>query len=318
MEHMGIGKKVDGDHRPTSLTELGKRYGLLSGPAEEMYLSTDETPATPEEILSHWVGLWRDRISQQWHNVIAITGEAGSGKSTLALRLAQDMEPEFDPRTQVAYSALDMVRLYKTLGKNRVAIYDEAVLGLMSRDYASPDAKELLKVVNIVRAKGVTVLLNIPHLMRLDAGWRDENVRYWIHCSSDPRGIALVHERDPRLRYNRRPPPTLGLYKEPRFNPLTWKSLEGTTFWNTYQSAKLARIQEFLGESEERLSERTKRVDVKHDIVIRMLESRHQTGLTQHQIAKLTGSGNDYVSGLAREVDTRRRERPSPPTPRGA
>ena len=110
---------------------------------------------TPEEIWDHWAGLLRQRISARWHNVVVITGEPGCGKSTLALRMARAVDRGFGP-DQVAYSAPDMLGLYRRLGYGQVAVYDEAILGLLSNDFQTPEARELVKAVNIVRAKGIT------------------------------------------------------------------------------------------------------------------------------------------------------------------
>jgi DNA polymerase III delta prime subunit len=200
----------------------------------------------PAEVWGHWTRLLRSRIAERWHNVVAVTGEPGCGKSTLALRLARDLDRGFSA-DQVAYCASDMLALYRRLGHGQVAVYDEAILGLLSNDFQSPEARELVKAVNVVRAKGITVFLCIPDIHRLLAAWREEAVRFWVHCESDPRGLGWMHERSPSVRYERRS--NLGLYKDPEWNPLRWGSLEKTAFWSDYEKLKIERIDRFMEES---------------------------------------------------------------------
>jgi hypothetical protein len=145
-----------------------------------------------------------------------------------------------------------MLELYRNLGAGQVAVYDEAVLGLLSNDFQTPESRELVKAVNIVRAKGISVILCIPSIYRLVAGWRDEAVRFWVHCYSEPRGIGLVHERSASIRYERRS--NLGLYKDPTWNPIRWEAIGGRP-WAEYEKAKLERIDRFMEESKARLSQ---------------------------------------------------------------
>lgn len=232
--------------------ELGDEHRKQVGPLAWLYGPRPaRNPHSAREVWEHWVGVLQGRIAHKWHNILVVTGEPGAGKSTAAFRLALDVDGGFSPE-QTAYSASDMLQLYRELRAGQVAVYDEAVLGLLSNDFQTPEARELVKAVNIVRAKGITVILCIPDIHRLLAGWREEAVRFWLHCDSEPRGVAWMHVRSSSLRYERRS--NLGLYKDPEWNPIRWASLEGTPFWTAYERLKLKRIDRFMEESQERLA----------------------------------------------------------------
>jgi len=261
---------------------------------------------TPEEIWDHWAGLLHQRIAARWHNVVVITGEPGCGKSTLALRMARAVDGGFGP-DQVAYSAPDMLGLYRKLGYGQVAVYDEAILGLLSNDFQTPEARELVKAVNIVRAKGITVLLCIPDIHRLLAAWREEAVKFWVHCESEPRGVGWMHQRPSAVRYERRA--SIGLYKDPDWNPLRWSSLEGTAFWTEYERLKLERIDRFMEESMDRLSpgQRRERDRARRGAALRRLLA---DGYTQHEARELTGADWEEVKQAYRERKQSRLRRP--------
>ena len=256
-----------------------------------------------EEIWDHWVGVLSQRIAARWHNVVVITGEPGCGKSTLALRLARAVDRGFGP-AQVAYSAPDMLGLYRKLGHGQVAVYDEAILGLLSNDFQTPEARELVKAVNIVRAKGITVLLCIPDIHRLLAAWREEAVKFWIHCESDPRGVGWMHQRPSTVRYERRA--SIGLYKDPEWNPLRWSSLESTEFWAEYERLKLERIDRFMEESMDRLSpgDRRERDRSRRRGALRRLLA---DGYTEHEARELTGADWEEVKRAYRDWKRRNR-----------
>jgi len=275
---------------------------------EALYAYNPTSPPrvrTTREVWDHWIGVLRHRVEARWHNVVVITGEPGCGKSTLALRMARAVDRGFGP-DQVAYSAPDMLGLYRRLGHGQVAVYDEAILGLLSNDFQTPEARELVKAVNIVRAKGITVLLCIPDIHRLLAAWREEAVKFWVHCESEPRGVGWMHQRPSTIRYERRA--SIGLYKDPDWNPLRWPSLEGTVFWTEYERLKLERIDRFMEESMDRLGpgERRERDRARRAAALRRLLA---DGYTQHEARELTGADWGEVKQAHRDREQRRRRR---------
>lgn len=280
---------MDGTRYPLRIDGVGPIQWLYGHHAEERW-------HRPVEVWGHWTGLLRSRIAEHWHNVVAVTGEPGCGKSTLALRLARDLDRGF-AADQVAYCAADMLGLYRRLGHGQVAVYDEAVLGLLSNDFQTPEARELVKAVNIVRAKGITVVLCIPDIHRLLAAWREEAVRFWVHCDSNPRGVGWMHERNSSVRYERRS--NLGLYKNPEWNPLQWESLDRTPYWAAYEKLKLERIDRFMEESLGRMASEdpAKRTREKQLHAIRELL---QEGMPWSRIRIVLRCGQSDIAEVAR------------------
>jgi hypothetical protein len=294
---MGVGTSFGGDVGQRERQKYLNAVAILNGSPARAALRT------PREVWDHWIDLLKGRIADHWHNVVAVTGEPGSGKSTLAFRLALALDRGFSPR-QIAYSATDMLGLYEQLGAGQVAVYDEAILGLLSNDFQTPEARELVKAVNIVRVKGITVLLCIPNIHRLLAGWRDEAVRYWVHCESEPRGVGWMHARSSSARYRRSS--GLGLYKDPEWNPLRWQSLEGTTFWTRYNRFKGDRTNRFMADSRARLEllDPLNRARDRAHRVRRYNELRGRS-VPLRRAKELAGVGSDTA-----ELEDRRARRP--------
>jgi hypothetical protein len=282
-----VGRELGDDHRE----QVGPLAWLYGPPLAR-------NPHAAREVWEYWVGVLKGRIANKWHNILVVTGEPGAGKSTAAFRLALDVDRAFSPE-QTAYSASDMLQLYRDLRAGQVAVYDEAVLGLLSNDFQTPEARELVKAVNIVRAKGITVILCIPDIHRLLAGWREEAVRFWVHCESEPRGVGWMHVRASSLRYERHS--TLGLYKDPEWNPIRWASLEGSPFWKAYEKLKLERIDRFMEESLARLHPRSGR---ERELKRRMATLRRllTDGYTQREARELTGADWEEVKRAFRSL----------------
>ena len=152
--------------------------------------------------------------------MIVIDGERGSGKSALAQEIGRRMDPAFS-LGQVALSAREMLRLYGTLRRGQVAVYDESALGLLSRAFMSEEAIALVQAALIGRKLGITTVLAIPDLMLLDVAFRESILKYRITVESreeGQRGTAWVHVRQFSPRYHRSD--RRGLYLDREWNPL--------------------------------------------------------------------------------------------------
>jgi hypothetical protein len=188
------------------------------------------------EVWDHWVSVWRARTADDWDNLIVVDGERGSGKSTLAMRIATALDPAFD-ETRVALSAAEMLDFWGRLPRGSAAVYDEAVFGLLSRRFASPENVALVQACMAARKLGITVVLCIPDLMILDSAFRESAVKYRVFV--ERRGEATVHIRSERIRYDQSKPRRF--YRSFEWNPLRWQPLPEAGLWGRYRErAELA------------------------------------------------------------------------------
>ncbi len=215
-----------------------------------------ERHRTGAEVWRHWIEEWRRRVEQDWDVMIVVDGERGSGKSALAQEIGRRVDPAFSPR-QVALSAREMLRLYGTLRRGQVAIYDESALGLLSRTFMSEEAIALVQAALIGRKLGITTVLAIPDLMLLDVAFRESILKYRITVESraeGQRGTAWVHVRQFSPRYHRSD--RRGLYLDREWNPLRWSDPRGNRAWTEYLARADRTAREFAMRKAEELERR--------------------------------------------------------------
>ena len=231
---------------------------------------------------------------------------------TAAFRDAQERPDRFDPATQVAYDAKDMLNLYESRSFGDAVVSDEAIEGGYNRQWQSVENIELVKAVNKVRAKGITVFYLIPHLEDLDPEFRERSCRFWIYCEAERSGRAIAHERPSKIRYLRRQPRSFGFYQLRRYARLEFEPLDGTEFWSTYQAAKMDRIQRSLHDAKRRLElsdplvkakEREERAQQREEKARKFIELRNQ-GYPQDRARAIAHIGWED----ARAVDPRKKK----------
>jgi hypothetical protein len=217
-----------------------------------------ERVRTTEEVWRHWIGEWRRRLADDWDVMIVIDGERGSGKSALAQEIGGRMDPRFSV-DQVALSAREMLRLYGTLRRGQVAVYDESALGLLSRGFMSEEAIALVQAALIGRKLGIVSVLAIPDLMILDVAFRESILKYRITVErrdEGERGTAWVHIRHFSPRYTRSD--RRGLYLDREWNPLRWRDPRGNPEWTKYVERAERAAREFALRKAEELGRHEK------------------------------------------------------------
>lgn len=200
----------------------------------------DRAGKSDGEIWKHWTSLWNRRIDEDWDNVIVIDGERGAGKSTLALLIAQELDKTFT-EDRVALSAAEMLEFWGKLPRRSAVVYDEAVFGLLSRQFASKENVALVQAVMAARKLGITVILCIPDMMILDSAFRESAVKFRIFVQE--RGVAVVHVRSERIRYDQSQPRRF--YSDPHWNPLRWDPLPNRGLWGRYRARTELAVREW-------------------------------------------------------------------------
>jgi hypothetical protein len=222
----------------------------VSDKALEWLYGVENRPRpSSEEVWNHWVSKWKARIGDDWDNLIVIDGERGSGKSTLALRIAQQLDPLFD-ETRIALSAREMLNFWGRLARGSAVVYDEAVFGLLSRRFASPENVALVQACMAARKLGITVILCIPDMMNLDSAFRESAVKFRIFV--ERRGESIVHIRSERIRYDQGKPRRF--YRSLLWNPLRWRPLPDEGLWGRYRERSERAVREWSSRAAANLS----------------------------------------------------------------
>ena len=129
------------------------------------------------------------REDQDW--VILIVGGEGSGKSTLALQIALLLDPLFDVRKQLIYnfkeeqySYLEFLRNFKDKPLRSV-VFDEAITSLFSRQHASKDNANIIKLFNMNRTYNHFSILVVPSFWSMDKDIRERRARTLLYVFQD-------------------------------------------------------------------------------------------------------------------------------------
>lgn len=213
-------------------------------------------PMLPAEGFDYWCERILARSMNHYDAVIIMTGETGSGKSTGVLRMAQKMDPTFTLEKRLCYSPAQIIAAYENIEVGQVVLFDEGVRGLLAGDQSTTEQKALVQALALVREKGAILFICAPNIWNVAKQIRQHRSSLWIHVMG--RGLALVHERDARLRYI--PDQTLGFRRSEVCPYLEWRKYPETSrFWLAYLAVKHARLQEYLKETKELLEGKGRR-----------------------------------------------------------
>ncbi len=206
---------------------------------------------TNEDVWRHWMITWMREIAQDFDVTIMVCGSTGSGKSSLAIRIARSVDPDFPPN-RVVYSIAELLEIVQHMTKGQAVVWDEAIQGALATAFTSEQAKALIEVLNIVRAKNLIFIMCIPSPWDILKAIRARHASYFIWCERQPRGVAKVHTAVSAIQYV--PPNNLGFMKDREWNPLTWaKFPDDDPWWNTYRSMKAKRIDESIARNIKRV-----------------------------------------------------------------
>lgn len=129
---------------------------------------------TPEAVrqLNHF---YRDiyyRLHKRDQNyVMVVTGATGSGKSYASLRVAQQIDPNFDVTKQVIFSPdqfMDVVK-DKKLHQGAVIIWEEVGVNYSSKEWYSVINKQIGYIFQTFRKKHICLIMTVPDKDFLDS-----------------------------------------------------------------------------------------------------------------------------------------------------
>jgi hypothetical protein len=207
--------------------------------------SPAEDARSPEDNFKAFCRNVVRRRERNWDNLLVITGRVGVGKTGLGIQIFREVEGAFN-LAAVAYSAEEVIDLYRNLPDGGTMLYDESVLGLLSQGGGRDDElRMMVQALSVVRVKRITAILCVPDLRLLDAFVKYGRAQYWLHVRN--RGTAKVHKAwigaKYRVSISKLP------YDEARaYNPLGFGNLAVTDpdLWREYEDQKKRRVNEWL------------------------------------------------------------------------
>jgi len=112
------------------------------------------------------------RIKNNYNCIVAIVGDTGSGKSYTALRLAEQLDPNFNV-DRVAFTGERFLELLKEdLPKGSCIIFDEAGVDFQARAFMSFLNRALSFALQTIRLKNHNIFFTLPDINFMDAQGR--------------------------------------------------------------------------------------------------------------------------------------------------
>ena len=124
-------------------------------------------------------------VSQDYDNLLIISGAEGSGKSNLAVQICHLFDPTFTLQERYIY---DFLPFLEKLSKDASAtpgkayLLDEATNLVSNRDWNKETNKHMIQLLEMFRSRGLTLVMCIPSFDRLDVYIREHRARYNLIC----------------------------------------------------------------------------------------------------------------------------------------
>ena len=140
-----------------------------------------------------------------WDTIFIIDGDRRSGKSTVAKTCGYYLNPNISIKNFVSGldDALDVI---ESLPEESVVIFDESSLMFSSRDHANKQQRQLLKVIDVIGVKKMTMILVMPSFFELTKPLAIFYSRFLLHVYTDRqlnRGrIAYFGSKNKKILYD--------------------------------------------------------------------------------------------------------------------
>lgn len=129
--------------------------------------------------------------------VMVVTAKPGRGKTYMALRLAEILDPKFNPQIQIVYDTKQMLNAISEtspLKSGQVLLVDEAQFSMSSRSWSDQLQKDLMENMQAVRSKGLIIIIVALGVDLLDIILRKHIINFRLHV--ERRGVATVYSYD--------------------------------------------------------------------------------------------------------------------------
>lgn len=131
-----------------------------------------------KELMDRVVEDMHSNIEQHFDNLVVFCGDEGTGKSNGAYYLCKRFDPDFDLSKSYAYTWDDFIAKLTDGEPQKVYWLDEAINLASGRDWMKEANKMLIRVLQTMRSKGMTLVMCVPVLKNLDVYIREHRTRY--------------------------------------------------------------------------------------------------------------------------------------------
>jgi hypothetical protein len=126
-----------------------------------------------KKLKAHWITYIHNRIKANKNFICFIGGPTGAGKSWVSLSLAKQLDPNFSAEN-IVFSAKELMQLvnHGDLKRGSVIIFEEAGVGISSKNWYSLVNKLLNCLFQTFRHKNFIMIMNSPYMDFVDKATR--------------------------------------------------------------------------------------------------------------------------------------------------
>lgn len=134
-----------------------------------------------DRLIDRLVEDMHENLNDDYDNVIVIDGKEGTGKSNLAYSLCKRFDPNFNLEDGYIYDFETFIKnIASESVKGRIFWLDEATNLANSRDSMRRDNVNLVQVLQMMRSRGMSLVMCIPSINSLDVYIREHRIRYLL------------------------------------------------------------------------------------------------------------------------------------------
>lgn len=233
----------------------------------------------PDARLDFWADEFNERLRSGRDVVCLFTGPPGCGKSTAIIHTMRRMDErahehptewEFTPETmeeRVAFKGYQVGEKYQRTPRYGAFFIDEAATAdLMATGTHDPNQRDLVEMINIIRALNVALFIAIPDIADLAKSFRARRADYRVEIPDYPvDGInrGYVGQKVRGRKFFLDDGRWLGFSDDEEMNPIEWPEYRNSSdakaraLWDAYEPLKTSNLKATLGQITDRMRARS-------------------------------------------------------------
>ncbi len=146
--------------------------------------------------------LIKEKLDNDFDQVLAITGYEGFGKSTLGIQIGKGVDKNFDLEKNVAYlpTSEQLQKKFNDLPSKSAFLVDEAIKVLYKMKSIDRVQVQLNEMFATERWQNKCTILLMPRFYDFNEFFRNHRITLWAHIVK--RGIAFLFEKDTTNMFN--------------------------------------------------------------------------------------------------------------------